>query len=137
MFHVMLALPVLTAFGAMGAVVLMLMLLLLALAFFGVLLVRLVFRGLKWLLCLPLIVAAVGLAVCLVIDFPLTAALLFWGLYALCCLLGWAAMRLNFSTSTGMEMVSPTCTLSLMFRAASMWISRAVSSSSSTTVFTT
>jgi N utilization substance protein A len=44
---------------------------------------------------------------------------------------------LNFSTSTGMFRVSSTCALGLMLRAASMWISRAVSSSSSTTVLTT
>ena len=52
------------------------------------------------------------------------------------CLAVWAAMRPNFWTSTGMRMASPTWALGTIFRAASMCISRAVSSTSSTAVFT-
>ena len=60
MFHMLLAAPVLAVFGAMGAAVVAALGLLLGLGFFAVLLVRLLFHGLKWLLWLPL---AVGGAV--------------------------------------------------------------------------
>lgn len=89
MFHLMLAAPVLAVFGAMGAAVVTLLGLLLGLGFVAVLLVRLLFHGLKWLLWLPLAVGGAVLALLLGFGLPLTVVLAFFLLYGLVCLLGW------------------------------------------------
>ena len=99
MFHMMLAAPVLAVFGAMGAAVVAVLGLLLGLGFFAVLLVRLLFHGLKWLLWLPLAIGGAVLALLLSFVLPLTVLLGFFLLYGVVCLAGWAVsavLRLLF-----------------------------------------
>ena len=55
MFHVTLALPVLAAFGAVGWLILLAMAALIGFAFFGVLVVNLLFRALRWVLWIPVL----------------------------------------------------------------------------------
>ena len=61
MFHVLLALPVLAAFGAAAGAVLAAVLGLLGLAFFAELLLGLFCRKLRWLMWLPVLMGALGL----------------------------------------------------------------------------
>ena len=89
MFQIMLAGPVLAVFGAMGAAVVVLLGVLLGLGFVAVLLVRLLFHGLKWLLWLPLAVGGAVLALLLGLGLPLTVLLGFFVLYGVVCLAGW------------------------------------------------
>ena len=99
MFHMMLAAPVLAVFGAMGAAVVAVLGLLLGLGFFAVLLVRLLFHGLKWLLWLPLAIGGAVLGLLLGFGLPLTVLLGFFLLYGVVCLAGWAVsavLRLLF-----------------------------------------
>ena len=99
MFHMMLAAPVLAVFGAMGAAVVAVLGLLLGLGFFAVLLVRLLFHGLKWLLWLPLAIGGAVLALLLGFGLPLPVLLGFFLLYGVVCLAGWAVsavLRLLF-----------------------------------------
>ena len=96
MFHVLLGLPVLAAFGADPPVVLFLMGLILAFAFFGQLLLGLFCRTIRWLLYIPVILGAAGLVLCLVAGLPLslTVILLFWAVYGVLALCGWGISRL-------------------------------------------
>lgn len=96
MFHVLLALPVLAAFGAAAGAVLAAVLGLLGLAFFAELLLGLFCRKLRWLMWLPVLMGALGLLLSLMAFLPVSlgAVLLFWGGYGLMLLLGLGVSRL-------------------------------------------
>lgn len=91
MFHVTLALPVLAAFGAIGWLVLLAMMTLIGCAFFGMLVVQLLFRALRWVLWIPVLLGLAGTAVCFFAGWPLalSVVLAFWVFYALAALAGW------------------------------------------------
>ena len=96
MFHVFLARPALATFGALAGIVLGLRGALLSLAFFGQLLLCLLYKTVWWLLWLPALLGVVGLVLCLLAGLPLSvgAILLFWGVYEVLALCGWAVSRL-------------------------------------------
>lgn len=91
MFHVTLALPVLAAFGAVGWLILLAMGALIGFAFFGVLVVNLLFRALRWVLWIPAAIGLAGTAVCFFAGWPLALSVIlaFWAFYALAALAGW------------------------------------------------
>ena len=91
MFHVLLALPAMAAFGAAAGVVAAVLFAVLALAFLGGFLMKIVFRGLRWLLALPVLL---GGLLSLTVFFAAPAAalsiiLIFWVLYGAAMLMGW------------------------------------------------
>ena len=92
MFHVMLALPVLTAFGVMAGLVLTALVGLLGVVFLFEWLVCLFCKRRRWLLWLPAVLAA---ALCgglfLLFSLPVSFILIYFGLYALCALAGLGA----------------------------------------------
>ena len=93
MFHVLLALPVLPAFGAMAVVVLSVVLAIWGAAFAIELALGLLCRRNRWCLWIPAVVGAVGMLLMLLARmYPLELPfiLLFWGGYALALLCGWA-----------------------------------------------
>lgn len=93
MFHLLLALPALTVFGAAEAMVLAAMLTFWGAAFGVELLLGLFCRKRRWLLALPVLVGAVGFLLTIFARFypiELTFILILWGGYGLCLLLGWA-----------------------------------------------
>lgn len=96
MFHVLLALPVLAAFGAVAGIILCCMGFLLALAFLGQLILCLFCKTLRWLLWVPALIGILGLILCILVGLPvsLTVIFLFWGLYEIMALCGWAVSKL-------------------------------------------
>ena len=94
MFHVLLVLPGMAAFGAAAGAVLVIMVALLCGAFLLVLLLGLFCRTIRWLLWLPVLFGSLGLLLCLTAGaFPLTLAVIlgFWGLFGFMLLCGWLA----------------------------------------------
>ena len=69
---------------------------LLAIAFFGQLLLCLLCKTVRWLLWLPALLGVLGLVLCLLAGLPLSAGviLLFWGVYEVLTLCGWAVSKL-------------------------------------------
>ena len=96
MFHVLLALPAIAAFGTVAGTVCAVLLVLLAAAFIAELLLGFVFRTLKWLLWLPLALGMVilGLLGALFGAVPLTLMLIFGLLYGVVLLAGRCAVAL-------------------------------------------
>ena len=96
MFHMLLALPFLAAFGAAAGLVLTVLLVLLAAAFFTELLLGLFFRTLRFFVWLPALLGAAGLALCFFAPLPVAASavLLFWGGYGVLLLCGWGVSSL-------------------------------------------
>lgn len=90
MFHVLLALPALTALGAAAGLVLAVIFAVLGLAFLGGFLLKLVFRGLRWLLALPVLLGVVlSAGIFLAAPAAISLVLLFWVLYGAAMLVGW------------------------------------------------
>lgn len=90
MFHVLLALPVIAAFGTVAGTVCVILIGLLGAAFVASLLCGFVFRTLKWLLWLPLALgmAVLGLLGALFGAVPLTLMLVFGLVYGAVMLVG-------------------------------------------------
>jgi hypothetical protein len=95
MFHVLLVLPVMAAFGVMAGAVLTVMLGLLCVAFFLELLLGLFCRALRWLLWLPVLFGVFGFMLSVTaLSFwalPKSVIFIFWGLFGLMVLCGWLA----------------------------------------------
>jgi hypothetical protein len=96
MFHVLLALPVLAAFGAAAGLAAAVALGLLGLAFFAELIAGLFFRTLRFFTWLPALLGVLGLALCLLAPLPVAASaiLVFWGIYGVLILCGWGLSSL-------------------------------------------
>lgn len=96
MFHVLLALPAIAVFGTVAGAVLAVLLGLLGLAFIVELLCGFVFRTVKWLLWIPLILGAAvfGLLGILFGTLPLTLLLVFSVMYGIVLLMGRCAVVL-------------------------------------------
>ena len=95
MFHVLLVLPVMAAFGAAAGAVLVIMAALLCGAFLLELLLGLFCRTIRWLLWMPVLFGGLGLMLSMVaLSFwalPKAVFVLFWALFGFMLLCGWLA----------------------------------------------